>query len=91
MRLKIEITDVLHVAACLFCALCVSAFVAHFTTDPTPAILGGFFSGLFLGVGKEYGDSRAGGNCWSWKDMVFNLIGSVIGSMGGFVAYLIHV
>lgn len=91
MKLKIKIDDILHVLACLFCSLCVSTFIAHFTTVPVPAILGGFFSGLFLGIGKEFADSRVSGNFWSWNDMIYNIIGSIIGCCGGFVTYLIHI
>lgn len=91
MKLKIKIDDILHIVACLLCAFCVSAFIAHFTTIPTPAILGGFFSGFFLGVGKEFGDSRATDNYWSWSDTIYNIIGAAIGCCGGFLTYVIHV
>lgn len=57
---------------------------------PLPAILSGFISGLCLGIGKEYGDSKAQGNEWSWGDIVYDIIGAAIGSMGGFINLLIN-
>lgn len=91
MKLKIKFEDVLHFVACLLCAFCVSAVIAHTTTSPTPAIVGGWFAGIFLGVGKEFGDSRATGNSWSWRDMFCNFIGSSVGCWGGLLCYAIHV
>lgn len=91
MKMKIKLTDILHLGACLVCALVVSAVLAHTTTEALPCIVGGFLSGVALGVGKEYGDSRASGNSWSWSDMLYNVIGAAIGSMNGFAVYLIHV
>ena len=83
MKFKIQFTDVLHIVACLLCAFVVSAILAHTTTESTPCIVGGFLAGMFLGVGKEFGDSRASGNSWSWSDMAYNFIGSAIGMWGG--------
>lgn len=89
MKLKFE--DFLHIIACMLCAFVVSAIIAHTTTEPTPAIVGGWLSGMFLGVGKEFGDSRATGNSWSWRDMFCNFIGSSVGCWGGFLCSAIHV
>lgn len=59
--MKIQFTDVLHIVACMLCAFVVSAILAHTTTEPTPCIVGGWLAGMFLGVGKEYGDHKAEG------------------------------
>lgn len=91
MKLKIKFEDVLHIVACLLCAFVVSAILAHTTTEPTPAIVGGWLSGMFLGIGKEFGDSRASGNAWSWRDFLFDFIGSSIGCWGGLLTYAIWV
>ena len=91
MKLKIKFEDVLHIIACMFCAFVVSAIIAHTTTIPTPAIVGGWLAGMFLGVGKEFGDSRASGNSWSWSDMFYNFIGSSIGCWGGLLTFAIWV
>lgn len=91
MKFKIQFTDVLHIVACMLCAFTVSAIIAHTTTSPTPCIVGGWLAGMFLGVGKEYADSRASGNYWSWSDMLYNFIGSSIGCWGGLLTYAIWV
>lgn len=33
-----------------------------------------------LALGKEYGDKKAVGNHWCWKDLVADMVGIVIGS-----------
>ena len=91
MKFKIEFTDCLYIIACMFCAFVTSAIIAHTTTIPTPAIVGGWLAGMSLGTGKEFGDSRANGNFWSWKDMFYNFIGSSIGCWGGFLTYAIWI
>ncbi len=91
MKLKIKFEDFLHIIACMLCAFVVSGILAHTTTEPTPAIVGGWLAAMFLGVGKEFGDSRATGNSWSWRDMFCNFIGASVGCWGGFLCYAIHV
>ena len=91
MKLKLKFEDVLHIIACMLCAFCVSAIIAHLTITPTPAIVGGWLSGMFLGVGKEFGDSRESGNAWSWRDFLFDFIGSSVGCWGGLLTYAIWV
>lgn len=88
---KFEFTDALHIIACMLCAFVVSAFLAHTTKDSAPCIAGGFLSAMMLGIGKEFGDSRASGNAWSWSDMFYNFVGSAIGCWGGFLTYAIHI
>lgn len=89
MKLKIKFDDILHIVACMLCAFCVSAIIAHTTTSPTPAIVGGWLAAMFLGVGKEFGDSRASGNAWSWSDIFYDFIGSSMGCWGGLLTYAI--
>ena len=91
MKFKIQFTDILHIVACLKCAFVVSVILAHTTTEPTPCVVGGWLAAMLLGVGKEFGDSRATGNSWSWSDMAYNFIGSSIGCWGGLLAYAIHI
>ena len=80
----------LHLFVCFIIAVAVSTIVAHTSVgNPLPAILAGFFSAIFAGIGKEYGDSRAEGNTWSWPDIFADFIGAAVGSMIGFVALLI--
>ena len=84
-----KIDKVLHFAFCCACAIIVSTFIAHFCTSPTPAILAGFFAGTALGIGKEFGDYRTEDKNWSNHDLLFDLLGATIGSLGGFVQLLI--
>ena len=51
-------------------------------------ICGGLFA-LGLGLGKEYGDSKATGNTWSWEDIVADCIGIVIGGLLVLLLYVI--
>jgi len=51
-------------------------------------IASGLFS-LGLGLGKEYGDSKAKGNKWDWWDIVADVIGIGVGSLLVFIAYSI--
>ena len=39
------------------------------------SIVSGACFALGLGFGKEYGDSKATGNKWDWKDIVADLAG----------------
>lgn len=41
--------------------------------------ISGFLSAMFLGIGKEYGDSKAYGNKWSRGDIIANTIGATVG------------
>ena len=84
-----KIDKILHFTFCCACAIIVSTFIAHFCTSPTPAILAGFFAGVALGLGKEFGDYRAKDNNWSSSDLFFDLLGALTGSVGGFVNLLI--
>lgn len=42
----------------------------------------GFVFAMGLGFGKEFGDSRAIGNHWDWKDVGADLGGAVLGTSG---------
>ena len=51
-------------------------------------IASGLFS-LGLGLGKEYGDSKAKGNKWDWWDIVADVVGIACGIGVISVLYLI--
>ena len=57
----------------------------HFGACFAPSIFGlyGVAFALGLGIGKEYGDSKAAGNKWDWLDIVADVAGCAVG-------YLIH-
>lgn len=88
--MKLNTDYALHIIFCASCALIISLIMSTIVNIPLPAILSGFISGLCLGIGKEYGDSKAQGNEWSWGDIVYDIIGAAIGSMGGFINLLIN-
>lgn len=44
----------------------------------------GALSGIFLGIGKAYGDHKASGNIWSWGDMAADALGVVAGALLNF-------
>ncbi|MBQ3729720.1 MAG: hypothetical protein IJS84_00080 [Spirochaetales bacterium] len=43
-------------------------------------LFAGFMTAMGLGFGKEFGDDRAPGNRWDWKDIGADLIGAVLGT-----------
>lgn len=47
------------------------------------SLLSGIFSGVAIGIGKEYGDYKAVGNYWDWYDIVADFAGAVVGSVLG--------
>ncbi len=51
------------------------------------ALLAGAYLAIGLSVGKEYGDSKATGNTWSWEDILADLLGI----LASFVAFLLIV
>ena len=59
-----------HFGVCLATTIAVGVFFGA---------ISGFLSAMFLGIGKEYGDSKAYGNKWSWGDIVANTIGATAG------------
>lgn len=91
MKLNLTMDDVLHIVVCAICAFLASTILAHATTEVLPCCIGGFLAGLCLGLGKEFGDYRASGNTWSWKDVLMDVAGAFIGCWGGFSTLLLHV
>ena len=77
----------LHFSVC-FGTTFLMGIVTFFMGMRDSMIASGLFS-LGLGLGKEYGDSKAKGNSWSWGDVVADVLGIAcgIGIIG--VLYLI--
>lgn len=50
----------------------------HFAVCLVASILNPLFA-LGLAFGKEYGDSKAVGNKWSWLDILFDILGCAVG------------
>ncbi|ADY14151.1 hypothetical protein SpiBuddy_2333 [Sphaerochaeta globosa str. Buddy] len=41
----------------------------------------GVLSGIFLRIGKKYGNHKAPGNIWSWGDLLADALGVVAGGV----------
>lgn len=59
--------------ATLVCGFCM------FFLGKAGAILCGAWFGVGLGLGKEYGDSKASGNYWDWFDILADGVGILVG------------
>ena len=53
------------------------------------SVLCGYLFAGGLSLGKEYGDSKAAGNKWSWMDILADLIGMVAGFVLTLMVYVI--
>ena len=54
----------------------------HFWACFTASLVGGYYGVAlinFMGIGKEYLDSKKLGNKWDWMDIAANFIGSLAG------------
>lgn len=78
-----------HFMVCLVVAAAIAIIVANTCALPFPSCMAGFLGALGCGLGKEYGDSKAHGNTWSWADIAADLLGAAVGSLAGFVTLLI--
>ena len=87
--MKIMKDKVYHLIACAVIAFAIASVVANTCVLVFPSCMAGFLGGIACGAGKEYGDSKAKGNAWSWSDMLYDVIGAAIGCLGGLVALLI--
>ena len=59
-----------HFIVCFF-----AAFVTGILSVPA-----GAGAAVGLGIGKEYGDSKATGNRWDWLDLIADLLGAALGA-----------
>lgn len=63
----------MHFGVCFIAALVVS-FDTWFL-DKVGSVCTGVAFALGLGLGKEYGDSKASGNRWEWADILADCLG----------------
>lgn len=47
-------------------------------------VIVGVLSSISLGIGKEYGDSKAINNKWDWFDILADVLGALVGGLIGF-------
>lgn len=52
----------------------------HFGVCLIAALISTWFA-IGLGIGKEYGDSKAKGNKWDWWDILADGIGVIVGGV----------
>lgn len=88
--MKPQRDKVLHFAVCAAVSLLAAVGIALLSNDFLCSAVAGFCSGFAIGVGKEYGDSKAIGNRWDWFDLLADTLGAIAGAVvGGLLAYLI--
>lgn len=58
---------------------------ATLVTGLPAGIVAGILFGAGLGIGKEYGDSKAPGNKWSWGDIGADALGIAAGAIAAFL------
>ena len=76
---------VAHFFVCFFATIAVS--LSCFKLGQLSSILCGVFFALGLGLGKEYGDSKATGNKWSWADILADALGIVVAVVSLMIAW----
>lgn len=78
---KIGLDKVWHALACL--GATVGSFLLMRIFFPfAPSCYASWYLPMGLGLGKEYGDSKASGNKWDWWDIVADAVGIAIGILG---------
>ena len=76
---------VLHACVCFIATVIVS--IATYWIGETGSILCGALFALGLGLGKEYGDSKASGNKWDWWDILADLVGIGLAVLSVFIGW----
>lgn len=78
----------LHAGVC-FLATFVGYYYMRIFCDHTPSFTASWLLPMGLGFGKEYGDNKASGNRWDWKDIIADAVGTALGMSVIFVIHLI--
>lgn len=85
---KIDNDKLAHFLVCFAVAGIIATLVAIAGALSFPACVAGFLGSSACGMGKEYGDSRAPGNAWSWGDLAADVAGAAVGCLFGLIALL---
>lgn len=85
--MKIINDKILHFSACAVVAAAISVVIALAGASVVASCLAGFLGAVACGGGKEYGDSKAHGNLWSWPDIFADVAGAVVGCSAGLMAF----
>ena len=75
--MKIGKDKILHFLVCMGATIC-AGLISWFLGTISQCFCGFWFA-LGLGLGKEYGDSKASGNKWDWWDILADVIGIACG------------
>ena len=75
----------LHAGVCFFATVLVA--IATFWVGQIGSILCGSLFALGLGLGKEYGDSKASGNKWDWWDILADCVGIGLAVLSVFIGW----
>ena len=75
----------LHAGVCFVATVLVS--IATFWLGEKGSIISGSLFALGLGLGKEYGDSKASGNHWDWWDILADCIGIGLAVLSLFIGW----
>ena len=78
--MKIAKDKLQHFIVCIIIAAVIAVIVANTCALAFPSCMAGFLGALACGIGKEYGDSKAHGNTWSWPDLAADAAGASEGS-----------
>ena len=73
----------LHYCACTIVAVCISLVMLCIGAGALESCAAGFMGSVACGLGKEYGDSKAPGNKWDWKDILYDVYGAASGCLVG--------
>lgn len=74
--MKIGKDKIMHSVVCFF-ATAIGSIATFWLGETASLFCGGLFA-LGLGLGKEYGDSKASGNKWDNSDIVADVVGIAI-------------
>ena len=74
--MKIQNDKILHALVCAGATLISFLYMRMFFPFG-PAITASWLFPMGLGLGKEYGDSKASGNAWDWWDIVADAVGTL--------------
>lgn len=80
--MKITKDKYLHFTCCMLIALIVTSILG-LMSNWYVGVLAGLSTAIGTGVGKEYGDCKAPGNKWDWKDILADFVGAIVGSLIG--------
>lgn len=78
----------LHFSVCCLASV-LSSIPSSFFMDKWQCVYSSLLFPMGLGLGKEYGDSKATGNKWSWEDILADALGVITGMLLVFILYSI--